>query len=284
MNKISEIVSLAANQIGKDYTTFCKDMGYNFRIEWCACFISWLATKCGITDIIPVDMSCNSQIRKFKNLGCYNGTSGTPKVGDIIYYDWCPWESNPDADHVGIVESVNGCYVTVIEGNNGETPNDRVRRRTISYLSNLIYGWATPNYNKYGETDIPQNNTEIPFNQEDFDSQKGESPKIIWDNKYDEKIAELQRMLNKANNAGLVVDGIVGNRTYTAVKRYTVELFDAGPLIKWVQERLNSMGFECGEADGYAEQETMQGIEKFQNNYGLGVGYLGGSDWYYILR
>lgn len=286
MSKVSEMIELAQAQLGNNYQRYCSDMGYNFRIEWCACFVSWLATKCGITDIIPVDMSCNSQIRKFKNLAAYKTTSA-PVAGDIFYYDWCPWESNPDADHVGIVEKVDGEYVTVIEGNNGNEPNDRVRRRTINYHNNMVFGWAHPHYEKYDGADssvVVEAPASVEFSQSEFDAQTGETPKLIWDNKYDEKIAELQRMLNKADNAGLTVDGIAGNRTYTAAKKYTVELWDAGPLIQWVQERLNAMGFDCGEADGYAEEPTMDGIAAFQKKYGLGVGYVGGTDWYYILR
>ena len=63
--------------------------------------------------------------------------------GDIIYYDW---DKSGDADHVGIVEKVNGNTLTVIEGNNGNYPNDRVRRREISSASSLIYGYARPKY------------------------------------------------------------------------------------------------------------------------------------------
>ncbi len=138
----NKIISLAIEQLGNDYTTYCKDMGYNYRIEWCACFISWLAEKLGITDIIPVDMSCNSQISKFKNLGVWH-TDRNFQSGDIIYYDW---DISGDADHVGIIEKVAGNTLTVIEGNNGNYPNDRVRRREISSASSLIFGYARPEY------------------------------------------------------------------------------------------------------------------------------------------
>ena len=138
----NKIINLAIEQLGNDYTTYCKDMGYNYRIEWCACFISWLAEKLGITDIIPVDMSCNSQIKKFKNMGVWH-TDRNFQSGDIIYYDW---DKSGDADHVGIVEKVNGNTLTVIEGNNGNYPNDRVRRREIASDSSLIYGYARPKY------------------------------------------------------------------------------------------------------------------------------------------
>ena len=138
----NKIINLAIEQLGNDYETYCKDMGYNYRIEWCACFISWLAKKLKITDIIPVDMSCNSQIKKFKALGVWH-TDRNFQSGDIIYYDW---DSSGDADHVGIIEKVNGMSLTVIEGNNGNFPNDRVRRREINSASSLIFGYARPKY------------------------------------------------------------------------------------------------------------------------------------------
>ena len=138
----NKIISLAIEQIGNDYTTYCKDMGYNYRIEWCACFISWLAEKLGITDIIPIDMSCNSQIKKFKSMGVWHNDRNF-QSGDIIYYDW---DISGDADHVEIIEKVNGMSLTVIEGNNGNYPNDRVRRREISSGSSLIFGYARPEY------------------------------------------------------------------------------------------------------------------------------------------
>lgn len=138
----NKIINLAIEQLGNDYTTYCKDMGYNYRIEWCACFISWLAEKLGITDIIPVDMSCNSQISKFKALGVWH-TDRNFQSGDIIYYDW---DISGDADHVGIIEKVAGNTLTVIEGNNGNYPNDRVRRREINSASSLIFGYARPKY------------------------------------------------------------------------------------------------------------------------------------------
>ena len=138
----NKIIALAIEQLGNNYIKYCNDMGYSYRIEWCACFISWLAEKLGITDIIPVDMSCNSQIKKFKSMGVWH-TDRNFQSGDIIYYDW---DNSGDADHVGIIEKENGMSLTVIEGNNGNFPNDRVRRREINSASSLIFGYARPKY------------------------------------------------------------------------------------------------------------------------------------------
>ena len=142
----NKIINLAIEQLGNDYKTYCKDMtGSDSRFPWCACFISWLAKKLGITDIIPVDMSCNSQIKKFKNMDVWH-TDRNFQSGDIIYYDWDRLGDSKPADHVGIVEKVNGTILTVIEGNNGNYPNDRVRRREINSASSLIFGYARPKY------------------------------------------------------------------------------------------------------------------------------------------
>jgi uncharacterized protein YidB (DUF937 family) len=96
-------------------------------------------------------------------------------------------------------------------------------------------------------------------------------------------IKELQQILNNAG-AGLVVDGIVGNKTLSAVKKYTVESGDTGNLIQWVQNRLNQLGYNCGVTDGMAGQKTMGAIYDWQKAHNLGVGYLGGGDWDVLLR
>lgn len=96
-------------------------------------------------------------------------------------------------------------------------------------------------------------------------------------------IASLQQTLNNGG-ANLVVDGIAGNKTLTAVRKYTVENGDKGNLIKWVQDRLNQLGYNSGEADGIAGNKTMSAIYKWQEDNGLGVGYLGGGDWNVLLR
>lgn len=68
----------------------------------------------------------------------------TPRAGDIIFYNWDD-NSQPNngyADHVGIVESVGGYTITVIEGNMSE----RVGRRNIRVGNGNIRGYARPRY------------------------------------------------------------------------------------------------------------------------------------------
>ena len=99
----------------------------------------------------------------------------------------------------------------------------------------------------------------------------------------DNAISDLQRILN-AKGYNLAVDGIAGPQTISACRNYTIENGDCGPLTKWVQSRLNSIGFDCGTADGIAGKKTMSAIGAFQKQKGLGQGYLGGTDWDKIIK
>lgn len=92
------------------------------------------------------------------------------------------------------------------------------------------------------------------------------------------KITELQKILND-KGASLVVDGIAGSKTLAECKKYTINTGDSGILTKWVQERLNALGYNCGTPDGIAGAKTMTAIHRFQQAHKLGIGYLGGTDW-----
>ena len=199
----NKIISLAIEQIGNDYTTYCNDMGYNYRIEWCACFISWLAEKLGITDIIPIDMSCNSQIKKFKSMGVWH-TDRNFQSGDIIYYDW---DISGDADHVGIIEKVAGNTLTVIEGNNGNYPNDRVRRREISSASSLIFGYAHPKYPVKSSANSSDVNISLPT------VRKGDTGNVV-------KILQAFLVAYEYSIGISGIDGDFGFDTEYAVRRF----------------------------------------------------------------
>ena len=94
----------------------------------------------------------------------------------------------------------------------------------------------------------------------------------------DNLTAELQKILN-GKGAALDVDGVAGTKTLSECHKYTINKGDSGELTRWVQARLNAIGFNCGAADGIAGERTMTAIHNFQQSNRLGVGYLGGSDW-----
>lgn len=113
---------------------------------WCATFVSAVGILAGLNDIIPPECGCGAQIELFKKLGRWVEDDGyTPLPSDVIYYDW---EDNGIGDntgspnHVGIVESVSGNTITVIEGNY----SNMVKRRTLKVNSRYIRGYGIPDY------------------------------------------------------------------------------------------------------------------------------------------
>ena len=115
--------------------------GFNSRVEWCACYVSWCAEQCGYIDtgIIPKFSLCSDGASWFARRGQFQDGSYVPASGDIIFFDW---GGNGDVDHVGIVESVVNGTVYTIEGNSG----DSCRRRSYSIGYYEIYGYETPKY------------------------------------------------------------------------------------------------------------------------------------------
>lgn len=117
--------------------------GYKVKYSdsWCATFISFLAIKCGATDIIPTECSCGRMIELMKKKGIWEENDNIkPKAGYIIMYDWDKKDGFPE--HVGIVEKLSGNTITVIEGNK----NDAVARRTIEVGNAAIRGYGKPKY------------------------------------------------------------------------------------------------------------------------------------------
>ena len=78
---------------------------------------------------------------------------GTPKPGDIIFYDWQDngiGDNIGATDHVGIVENVINNVIVVIEGNK----NNAVERREIQINGRYIRGFGVPKYTSAAVTEL----------------------------------------------------------------------------------------------------------------------------------
>lgn len=133
---IEVAISQLGNVGGEPYWSW---YGFDSRVAWCACFVSWCAEQCGYIDagIIPMFSYCEDGIAWFKTKGQWQGGGYTPAPGDLFFFDW---EGDGICDHVGIVERVEGDTVLTIEGNT----SDSCARRSYDLDSGKIVGYGVP--------------------------------------------------------------------------------------------------------------------------------------------
>ena len=126
------------NQGGQPYWSW---YGFNSRVEWCACFVSWCADQCGYIEsgLVPKFAGCVDGANWFKSNGKWQDRTYEPKTGDIIFFDW---EGDGTTDHVGIVEKCENGTVYTVEGNSG----DACKQRQYAVGSSNIYGYGIPAY------------------------------------------------------------------------------------------------------------------------------------------
>ena len=138
------IVEVAAQQVGNvGGRPYWSWYGFYDRVDWCACFVSWCANKCGYIDkgIIPKFAGVGTGIDWFQDRHQWQKRGYQPKPGDIIFFDW---EGNGYGSHVGIVEKSDDLYVYTIEGNSG----DKCCRRTYFLHSSVVLGYGIPKYDQ----------------------------------------------------------------------------------------------------------------------------------------
>ena len=136
------IVEVALTQIGNEGgQPYWSWYGFDSRVEWCACFVSWCADQCGYIDsgLIPKFAGCIDGANWFKSNNRWNDRNYEPKAGDIIFFDW---EDDGTTDHVGIVEKCENGTVYTVEGNSG----DACKQRQYAVGSSNIYGYGIPAY------------------------------------------------------------------------------------------------------------------------------------------
>lgn len=134
----SDLVEVALSQVGNvGGKTYWSWYGFNSRVEWCACFVSWCANECGyIEDGTMLKFSyCQTGADWFKSKGRWQSRDYTPVAGDIIFFDW---EGDGHTDHVGIVERCDGNLVYIVEGNSG----DSVKLKKYAIENCVIYGYG----------------------------------------------------------------------------------------------------------------------------------------------
>ena len=135
------IVDLAKRQVGNvGGQPYWSWYGFNSRVEWCACFVSWCYGQMGLSE--PRFAACQSQgIPWFTSHGQWGDRSYTNIApGDAIFFDW---DGDGSADHVGLVVGTDGSRVYTVEGNSGDAC--KVKSYPLDY--SCIKGYGLMNWN-----------------------------------------------------------------------------------------------------------------------------------------
>ena len=134
------VVDIAKSQVGNvGGQPYWSWYGFNSRVEWCACFVSWCYGQMGLSE--PRFAACQSQgIPWFQSHGQWGGRDyANIAPGDAIFFDW---DLDGSADHVGIVVGTDGSRVYTVEGNSG----DACKIKSYSLDYECIKGYGLMNW------------------------------------------------------------------------------------------------------------------------------------------
>ena len=222
---------------------------------WCAGTVSAAAKACDALDIIPAECSCPYMISHAQNMGIWvEADDYVPSPGDIIMYDWQDSGSGDNrggADHVGVVESVYGNDMVIIEGNYSNS----VKRRPLEVNDRCIRGYIVPEYDAdSGIEDEPV------------------TPAVPAEPTPPEEYTLVQFIKDVQKATGASVDGIAGPETIGKTVTLSASKNRRHAAVEAVQKRLNAIGYtEVGEADGIAGPKFTQAVKRFQKDNGCWV-------------
>ena len=131
-----ELMGLAKQQVGNvGGYPYWSWYGFNSRVEWCACFVSWCYNQAGKSE--PRFAGCEWQgVPWFQSRGQW-GARGYENIapGDAIFFDW---DLDGVADHVGLVLGRDGSRVYTVEGNSGDAC--KIKSYDLNYQCIKGYG------------------------------------------------------------------------------------------------------------------------------------------------
>lgn len=125
----------------------CTRYKMTVKDAWCATGVSAAFIATGLSDIFPcVECSCGNMVELAKKAGIWVENDGyVPKTSDAVIYDWDDSGSGDCTgwpDHVGLVASVSGNTIRVIEANK----SDSVGYRNLAVNGRYIRGFITPKF------------------------------------------------------------------------------------------------------------------------------------------
>lgn len=223
----------------------------NYKVSysdaWCAAYVSAIAQRCGITNIVFPECGCDRMIALYKKAGRWQENDGyKPQMGDILFYDWGDsgnGDNTGSSDHVGIIVSVSGLTIKVVEGN----ISDKVGYRNIVVDGRYIRGYGLPDFANAGE-----------------------------------KVQSTPVTPNVQSTPVVTTTAKTVSITLSQLSRGVVS-----PQVKTMQLLLIGKGFSCGidGADGDFGANTDAALRKFQKANGLTVdGICGANTWNKLIN
>ena len=140
----------------------------NYSDSWCDATVSAVFIMLNAVDLIGgTECGVDAHIQLFKAAGIWieDGTV-VPAPGDIITFNWdqSSQPNNGFADHIGIVEYVEGNVIHTIEGN----ASGAVRQRTYKVGDGNIRGYARPKYGESAAVQEPATSSAAPSKTKKF--------------------------------------------------------------------------------------------------------------------
>ena len=174
MSKRQDFINMAVSYLGtKESDTKFREIidtynsitplpvGYKMKYtdSWCAAFVSAVAKKVNMTNIIYPECGCERMIKLYQAAGRWEENDAySPLPGDIIFYDWQDTGKGDNvgfADHVGIVTEKNGTSLKIIEGN----ISDKVGYQTLQVNAKYIRGYGLPDFGEETEESSSNDST-----------------------------------------------------------------------------------------------------------------------------
>ena len=154
MATVSELLELARKQLGvKESPPGSNNVRYNTwyygrevsgpGYAWCVVLVQWVFDQAGVR--LPArTASCTALMNAAKAAGRW--VTGDYRPGDVVIYDW---GGDRLPDHCGIVEAVEGTYLSAIEGNTSaanDSDGGAVERRARKCKQ--VLGAVRPTFDK----------------------------------------------------------------------------------------------------------------------------------------
>lgn len=219
------------NSVGSGYKMTYLD-------PWCATTTSVIGIMANLSDIIFRECSCDRMITLYKNAGRWiEDDAYIPKKADIVFFDWSDngiGDNTGGSDHVGMVVSVTGNTIKVIEGN----MSNAVGYRTLQVNGQYIRGYGIPNYASKATTPSTSGSTGNAGNISSSNVNTGGNGKMKY-GKNNKPLVCMQTNSTCYKGAGIMtVKGVLWHSTGANnpwLKRYVQPSDNASDKDKWLK-------------------------------------------------